>query len=125
MKLGASQVVTNEELKAVGGADIILVTSNSYKLALDTLKGLRPEGLMVIMGFSNEPLNVSAFSLLSNRHHIIGSQQNGIEYLYEALDYVAKGKVKVMTETYDLEDIAQVYDRVANGQVRFRAVIKN
>jgi len=27
---------------------------------------------------------------------IIGSQQNGPEYLYEALDYVAKGKVKVM-----------------------------
>lgn len=126
MKLGASQVVTNgEELKSTGGADVILVTSNSYKPALDALKGLRPEGRMIIMGFSNEPFNISAFSLFFNRHHIIGSQQNGTEYLYEALDYVAKGKVKVMTETFSLEDISQAYDRVANGQVRFRAVIKN
>jgi alcohol dehydrogenase len=109
----------------LGGADIIFVTSNSYKPALDALKGLRPEGRMIIMGFSNEPFNISAFSLFFNRHHIIGSQQNGIEYLYEALDYVAKGKVKVMTETFSLEDISQAYDRVANGQVRFRAVIKN
>jgi alcohol dehydrogenase len=126
MKLGASEVVTNgKELKSAGGADVILVTSNSYKPALDALKGLRPEGRMIIIGFSNEPFNISAFSLFFNRHHIIGSQQNGVEYLYEALDYVAKGKVKVMTEIYDLEDISQAYDRVANGQVRFRAVIKN
>ena len=54
----------------------------------------------------------------------MGSQQNGIEYLYEALDLVAKGKVKVMTEIFPLEDISQAYDKVASGQVRFRAVIK-
>ncbi len=42
---------------------------------------------------------------------------------YEALDYVAKAKVKAITETYSLNDISRVYERVANGQVRFRAVI--
>jgi alcohol dehydrogenase len=31
---------------------------------------------------------------------MIGSLQNDREYLYEALDYVAKGKVKVMTEIF-------------------------
>jgi alcohol dehydrogenase len=60
---------------------------------------------------------------LANRHQIIGSQQNGREYLYEALDYVAKGKVKVMAETFPLDDIADAYEKVANGNVRFRAVI--
>jgi alcohol dehydrogenase len=126
IRLGASQVVTNgEELKSAGGADVILVTSNSYKPAIDALKGLRPEGRMVIMGVSNEPLNISALPLFLYRQHIMGSQQNGIEYLYEALDLVAKGKVKAMTETFPLEDISQAYDKVANGQVRFRAVIRN
>jgi alcohol dehydrogenase len=125
MKLGASQVVTNgEELRSSGGADVILVTSNSYKPVIDALKGLRPEGRMVIMGVSTEPLNIPALPLFFYRQHILGSQQNGIEYLYEALDLVAKGKVKVMTETFPLEDIPQAYDKVANGQVRFRAVIE-
>ena len=49
--------------------------------------------------------------------------RNGREYLYEALDYVAKGKVKVKAETFPLDDIADVYEKVANGNVRFRAVI--
>ena len=56
-------------------------------------------------------------------HQIIGSSQNGREYLYEALDYVAKGKVKVMAEIFPLEDIDDAYEKVANGNVRFRAVI--
>jgi len=59
------------------------------------------------------------------RIKIVGSQQNGREYLYEALDYVAKGKVKVVAETYQLDDVNRAYDRVAQGEVRFRAVIVN
>ncbi len=77
---------------------------------------------MVLMGVSEEPLEVTA-DLTMNRGRIIGSTQNDIEHLYEALDYAAKGKVKVITETYSLNDISRVYERVANGQVRFRAVI--
>jgi D-arabinose 1-dehydrogenase-like Zn-dependent alcohol dehydrogenase len=30
-----------------------------------------------------------------------------------------------MTETFSLENISEAYDKVANGQVRFRAVIRN
>jgi D-arabinose 1-dehydrogenase-like Zn-dependent alcohol dehydrogenase len=54
---------------------------------------------------------------------VIGSTQNGAEYLYEALDYVAKGKVKVIAETYKLADARKAYERVAEGKVRFRAVL--
>jgi D-arabinose 1-dehydrogenase-like Zn-dependent alcohol dehydrogenase len=71
------------------------------------------------MGVSTEPLNISALPLSAYRQHILGSTQNGIEYLYEALDLVAKGKVKVMTEIFPLEDISQAYDKVANGRSRF------
>jgi len=64
-------------------------------------------------------------SLFLNRHQITGSTQNDPAYLYEALDFVAKGKVKVMTETFPLENISEAYDKVANGKVHFRAVIRN
>jgi D-arabinose 1-dehydrogenase-like Zn-dependent alcohol dehydrogenase len=47
-----------------------------------------------------------------------------VQYLYEALDYAAKGKVKVIAETYKLDEITKAYDRVAEGKVRFRAVIR-
>ena len=45
------------------------------------------------------------------------------EYLYEALDYVAQGKVKSIIETYSLAEAAKAYDRVAEGKTRFRAVL--
>jgi len=37
---------------------------------------------------------------------LMGTEQSGREYLYEALDYIEKGKVKVMTETFPLNDVA-------------------
>jgi alcohol dehydrogenase len=124
--LGADQVVNNgKDLKLNGGADVILVTSNSYQPAIEAFQGLRPEGRWVLMGVSNEELKIDPISLFFNRLQIIGSQQNSPEYLYEALDYVAKGKVKVMTETFSLDNIGEAYDKVANGKVRFRAVIRN
>jgi alcohol dehydrogenase len=123
-KLGADMVVSNgDALKQAGGADVILVTSNSYNAASEVLKGLRPDGRLVLMGVSTEPLVVTA-EIIGNRSRIIGSTQNGPEYLYEALDYVAEGKVKIIAETYSLDDIASAYEKVATGNVRFRALIK-
>jgi alcohol dehydrogenase len=107
-----------------GGVDVILATSNSYKATADAIKGLRPDGRVILMGVSStETLTVSP-EILFKRARIIGSTQNDREHLYEALDYVAKGKVKVMTETFPLEEISNAYDKVADGNVRFKAVIK-
>jgi alcohol dehydrogenase len=142
MKLGADSVVNNgDALKHNGassvngsngssnsvgggdGVDVLLVTSNSYKAVDDALKGLRPDGRVVLMGVSAEPL-VLTVEAMRNRWRILGSTQNGQEYLYEALDYVAKGKVKIIAESFSLDDIAEAYEKVASGNVRFRAVIK-
>lgn len=135
-KLGADSVVTNGDalLKEKGqhdasssdggGADVILATSNSYKATADAIKGLRPDGRVILMGVSpTESLTVPP-EILFKRIRILGSTQNDREHLYEALDYVAKGKVKVMTEISPLEEIGNAYDKVANGNVRFKAVVK-
>jgi alcohol dehydrogenase len=124
-QLGADELVADGEgLRDAGGADVILATSNSYKSTADALKGLRPDGRLVLMGFSNEPLEIPA-DLMFVRGRILGSSQNSVEHLYEALDYAAKGKVKVVAETYSLDEIDTAYERVATGKVRFRAVITN
>ena len=123
-KLGADSVVPDGDiLLKEGGADVILSTSNSYKATADSIKALRPDGRVILMGVSTtEPLAISP-EILFKRGHVIGSTQNDREHLYEALDYVARGKVRVMTEIFPLEDITNAYDKVANGNVRFKAVI--
>jgi alcohol dehydrogenase len=123
-ELGADEIVRDGKgLAAAGGADILLSTSNSTKAMIDSVKGLRPDGRLVTMGADAEPLSVSLMDLIGKRIQVIGSSQNGREYLYEALDFVAKGKVKVMAETYPLADAAKAYQRVAEGKPRFRAVL--
>jgi alcohol dehydrogenase len=122
-ELGTDEVVSDgAQLLASGGADVLLATSNSWAATADAAQGMRPYGRVVVMGASNEPLGFNMGMMLS-RVRLMGSTQNGPEYLYEALDYVAKGKVKVLEEIYKLDDIGKAYDRVSEGKVRFRAVI--
>jgi alcohol dehydrogenase len=132
-KLGADSVVADGkgllEKDQRRGADVILATSNSYKAIANSIKGLRPNGRLILMGASatNESLTLSPelyIDFLLKNYRIIGSfVSRDREYLYEALDYVAKGKVRVMTEMFPLEEIGNAYDKVANGNVRFKAVI--
>ena len=123
-QMGADEIVRDgKSLAAAGGADVILGTSNSMEAMADSIQGLRPDGRFVLMGFEAKPLLVSPADLIMKRIRVIGSQQNGPEYLHEALALAATGKVRVMVETYRLAEITQAYERVAEGKVRFRAVI--
>jgi len=122
--LGADEIVRDgKSLAAAGGADIILSTSNSTQSMADSIQGLRPDGRLVAMGVGAEPLSISLTDLIVKRIRVIGSQQNGPEYLYEALDFVAQGKVKTIVETYPLAQAPKAYQRVVDGKVRFRAVL--
>ena len=121
--MGADEVVEEaDKLLNAGGADVLLATSNSWAAVAEAAKGMRPYGRIILMGVSGEPLNYSP-ELVFKHVAMVGSSQNGPEYLYEALDFAAKGKVKVVAETYKLDDVVKAYDRVADGKVRFRAVI--
>jgi alcohol dehydrogenase len=122
-ELGADEIVEDgAKLMASGGADVLLATSNSWASVADAAHGMRPDGRIILMGVGHEPLNYTP-ELMFKKVRMIGSSQNGPEYLYEALDLSAKGKVKVIAETYKLDEINKAYDRVAEGKVRFRAVI--
>jgi alcohol dehydrogenase len=123
-EMGADAVVRDGKgLIAAGGADVILGTSNSNDAMVDCVQGLRPDGRFVLMGFEAKPLQLSPIDFVTRRIRILGSSQNHPEYLYEALDYAAKRRVKTVVETYRLDEIGKAYDRVVNGRVRFRAVI--
>jgi alcohol dehydrogenase len=81
--LGADEIVRDGKgLAAAGGADVILSTSNSSKSMVDSIQRLRPDGRLVTMGADAELLSISLMDLIMKRIRIIGSQQNGPEYLY-------------------------------------------
>ena len=70
-KLGADSVVSDGDiLLKEGGADVILSTSNSYKATADSIKGLRPDGRVILMGFSTtDPLAIPPEILVQTWSH--------------------------------------------------------
>ena len=57
------------------------------------------------------------------QRQIRGSSQDERSDLYEALNLVAQGKVKPAIETYPLDQVNTVRDRLEAGKVRYRAVL--
>ncbi|AYV33091.1 6-deoxyerythronolide B hydroxylase (plasmid) [Streptomyces sp. ADI95-16] len=125
-ELGASVVVADgEQLRAAGGADVILVTGTSYEAATDALKGLRPNGRLVLATIDPEgSFTIAPDSpVWAQRQQIIGATHNGLEYLAEALELVADGKVEPIIEVFPKERIAEAVALAAKGDIRFRAVV--
>jgi alcohol dehydrogenase len=68
LELGADVVVRDgESLGKAGGADVVLGTSNSADAMADAVKGLRPDGRLVVMGFEAKPLPVAIGDLIMRR----------------------------------------------------------
>jgi D-arabinose 1-dehydrogenase-like Zn-dependent alcohol dehydrogenase len=127
-EFGADEVLVIEEhagreLMAIGGADIVLSTTNSMKHVSDALGGLLPEGRMVVMGVGPEPILVNLVSLLFSQLVIKGSTQNERSDLVEVLQLAAKGKIKPKLEICSLNELNDVYQRLSGGEVRYRAVV--
>ncbi len=128
-KLGADEVIVAEgdlgaALLAAGGADVILATTNSAAHATQALGGLRPEGRLVNMGALDGPIQADSLLMLSRQLRLVGSMQNDRRDLVEALDLVASGKVKPWIERYPLDRANDVRERLAEGRVRYRAVLE-
>ena len=101
-----------EYLAADAGGTVLLPDEVSYELAAPTL----------CSGAFDE-MTLPALPLVSHSRQVIGSAHNGMEYLVEALDFVARGEVEPMVELFPEERVAEAYDRVASGEVRFKAVV--
>lgn len=77
-KLGARQYIDNrsqnavEELNKLGGAKVILATVSSGKAMSEILGGLAVNGKLVIIGASDEPIQVPSFLFISGRRSLIG-----------------------------------------------------
>ncbi|WP_242894644.1 alcohol dehydrogenase catalytic domain-containing protein [Actinomadura litoris] len=127
-ELGADLVVAGgEQLEAAGGADVIVVTAPSSTAASEAMRGLRPGGRIVMAGidglapFTIAPDMARPFFALGQQ--VLGATHEGPDVLREALSIVASGRVTPRVEVYDNARVADAFDRVAKGEVRFRAVV--
>lgn len=124
--LGADQVVADgKQLADMGGADVILLTASSARAGTEAVQGLRDEGRLVMAAMDPvEPFTLGANSQFwARRQQIIGASHDGLQYLAEALDLVASGRVTPMIEQFPADRVNDAVNLLRDGGLRFRAVI--
>lgn len=126
--MGADEVLVikehvGRELQAIGGTDIILSTTNGMAHNSQAIEGMRPEGRMVVMGVGEGLIQFHPFATLLTQSIVRGSSQNHRADLVDILNLTAAGKVKPALELYKLDDVNKIMTRLAEGKVRYRAVV--
>ena len=64
-------------------------------------------------------------ALMFGQRQLRGSSQEERSDLHEALQLLARGKIKPRIETYPLAKVNEVRERLEAGKVRYRAVLQH
>jgi len=127
--LGASQYINNrsqnavEELNKLGGAKVILATVPSGKAMTEIIGGLATNGKLVIIGASDEPIQVPLTPLILGRRSLIGWPSGTSIDSQDTLSFSVLSGVRSMNEVFPLERAAEAYDHMMSGKARFRCVL--
>ena len=117
----ASDVVS--ELQKLGGARVILATAPNAAAISPLVDGLSPGGLLLVPAAPAEPLTISMFSLISKRSSVAGWYSGTARDSQDTLEFSALSGVHPMIEKYSLDRVAEAYERMHSGKVRFRVVL--
>ena len=127
LRLGADHYYATSDpdtFEALAGSFDLIINTVSAKIDISAHLGLLAvNGAMVNVGAPAEPLDVNVFSLLTNRRTFAGSMIGGIAETQEMLDFCAEHGIAATIEVVDAADVDAVWDRVVDGDVRYRAVI--
>jgi D-arabinose 1-dehydrogenase-like Zn-dependent alcohol dehydrogenase len=128
-KLGARQYIDNrsqnavEELNKLGGAKVILATVPSGKAMSEILGGLAVNGKLVVIGASDEPIQVPTALMILGRRSLIGWPAGTSIDSQDTLSFSVLSGVRSMNEVFPLERAAEAYDHMMSGKARFRCVL--
>ena len=128
-KLGAIHYIdsesqnTVEELVKLGGAKVILATLPSGKAMGAVLGGLGVNGKLIVIGASDEPLEVPPLLFISGRRSIVGWPSGTSIDSQDALNFSVLSGVRSMNEVFPLERAPEAYELMMSGKARFRVVL--
>src|SRR5215203_4763266 len=111
------------ELQKFGGARVILATAPNAQAISSLIDGLSPGGLLLIPAAPGEPLTISVFSLIMRRSSVAGWYSGTARDSQDTMEFSALSNVHPMIEQYPLDRVADAYEQMHSGRVRFRVVL--
>jgi alcohol dehydrogenase (NADP+) len=126
-RLGADDVVLSkdkEQMQRYAGKLHFVLDAVSAKHDINAyLNQLRVDGTLALVGAPEHPLPVAAFSLIPYRRSFAGSMIGGIAETQEMLDFCGKHNIVSDIEMINIQQINEAYERLLNGDVKYRFVI--
>lgn len=112
-----------KEIKKLGGAHVVMVTSGSKAAYETALRSLRRGGTLSIVGMAPEPINLSTVAMVSGEYRIVASAVGTRQDLREVLELAAQGKVKCHIEQRSFEQVGHVLEEMEQGKLLGRVVM--
>jgi len=128
-KLGATVYIDSksttaaQELQKLGGAQAILATAPSSKAMSELIDGLGPNGKLIVIGATFDPIEVTPVQLISGSRNIQGWAAGTPADSEDTLRFAELTGVRPMIETYPLGKAAEGYARMLSGNAQFRVVL--
>jgi D-arabinose 1-dehydrogenase-like Zn-dependent alcohol dehydrogenase len=111
------------ELHKRGGAKVILATAPNALAISALVDGLAPSGKLLVPAAPAEPLSIGVFSLINKRSSVAGWYSGTAMDSQDTLEFSALSGVHPMIEKYPLDRVADAYEQMHSGKVRFRVVL--
>jgi D-arabinose 1-dehydrogenase-like Zn-dependent alcohol dehydrogenase len=111
------------ELQKLGGANVILATAPNAQAISGLVDGLAPSGKLLVPAAPLEPLSINVFSLIMKRSSVAGWYSGTAKDSQDTLEFSALSGVHPMIEKYPLDKVAEAYEQMHSGRVRFRVVL--
>jgi D-arabinose 1-dehydrogenase-like Zn-dependent alcohol dehydrogenase len=111
------------ELQKLGGARTILATAPSGKSMTALIGGLGANGTLVVVGASQDPIEVAPNQLLFGKKSIKGWASGIPTDSEDTLRFAVLTGVRPMIEKYPLAKASEAYARMMSGKAVFRVVL--
>ena len=112
-----------EALQKLGGARVILATAPSSKAMSELVDGLGPNGTLMVVGATFDPIEVTPAQLIIGVRNIQGWAAGTPADSEDTLNFAELSGVRPMIETFPLEKAAEAYARMMSGKAEFRVVL--
>jgi len=128
-KLGAAVYIDSQaanaadELKKLGGAQVILATAPNSKAMSALIDGLGPNGKLMVVGATFDPIEVTPGQLIFGNRTIQGWASGTPADSEDTLHFAELTGIRPMIETYPLEKAAEAYTRMMSCNAQFRVVL--
>lgn len=112
-----------EALQKLGGAQVVLATAANSAAMAATVGGLAPQGELVIIGATFDPMPISPGDLLFGNFSVIGHPSGTSADIEETMHFAVQSGVRARIEEKPLADAAEAYAAMDEGRARYRMVL--